>query len=200
MAKYWICPPIQHRKHTQSHTLPYKKIKTQLPSSPIPNEEWTTNNTPYKTKFDDTHVSIHFPPNTITYKKPTIPPELNKEPCKETLSIRILCIHHQTTEINIANLETKLLQITTNLKVNPPSIKAPPSIPLNVKVHKHPKWNKKPYLINRSQNTSPQLPNFPQNQHQKFPPQYCYYTCGSFTPPKKLSKNIWEPARAGYGI
>jgi hypothetical protein len=166
MAKYWICPPIQHRKHTQSHTLPYKKIKTQLPSSPIPNEEWTTNNTP----------------------------------CKETLSIRILCIHHQTTEINIANLETKLLQITTNLKVNPPSIKAPPSIPLNVKVHKHPKWNKKPYLINRSQNTSPQLPNFPQNQHQKFPPQYCYYTCGSFTPPKKLSKNIWEPARAGYGI
>jgi ribonuclease HI len=71
---------------------------------------------------------------------------------------------------------------------------------LNVKVHKHPKWNKTPYPINRSQNTSPHLPNFPQNQYQKFPPQYCYYTDGLFTPPKKLSENIWKPARAGYGI
>jgi ribonuclease HI len=57
-----------------------------------------------------------------------------------------------------------------------------------------------PYPINRNQNTSPQLPNFPQNQHQKFPPQFCYYTNGSFIPPKKLSENIWEPTRAGYGI
>jgi ribonuclease HI len=71
---------------------------------------------------------------------------------------------------------------------------------LNIKVHKHPKWNKTPYPINRSQNTSPQLPNFPQNQHQKFPPQYCYYTNISFIPPKKLSKNIWKPIKAGYGI
>jgi hypothetical protein len=74
----------------------------------IPDEEWTTNDTPYKTKFDDTHVSIHFPPDTIIYREPTIPPKFNKEPCKETSSIRILCIHHQTTEINIADLEKKL--------------------------------------------------------------------------------------------
>jgi hypothetical protein len=166
----------------------------------IPNEEWTTNDIPYKTKFDDMHVSIHFTLDTITYKEPTIPPELNKEPRKETLSIKILCIHHQTTKINIADLETKLLQITTNLKINPPYIKTPPPTPLNVKVHKHPKWNKTPYPINRSQSTSPQLSNFPQNQHQKFPPQYCYYTDSSFTPPKKLSENIWKPARTGYGI
>jgi hypothetical protein len=57
-----------------------------------------------------------------------------------------------------------------------------------------------PHPINRIQNTSPQLLNFSQNQHQKFPPQFCYYTDGSLTPPKKLSENIWEPARAGYGI
>jgi ribonuclease HI len=158
------------------------------------------NDTPHKTKFDDTHVSIHFPPDTITYKEPTISPELNKEPRKETLPIRILCIHHQTTNINIADLETKLLQITTNLKINPPYIKAPPPTPLSVKVHKHPKWNKTPYPTNRRQNSSLQLPNFPQILHPKFPPQYCYYTNGSFTPPKKLAENIWELARAGYGI
>ena len=52
------------------------------------------------------HISIHFPPYTIIYKEPTIPPKLNKEPCKETLAIRILYIHHQITEINIADLET----------------------------------------------------------------------------------------------
>jgi hypothetical protein len=73
----------------------------------IPDEEWTTNDTPYKTKFNDTHVNIHFPPDTITYKEPTIPPELNNEPRKETLAIRILYIHHQNTKINIADLETK---------------------------------------------------------------------------------------------
>jgi hypothetical protein len=166
----------------------------------IPVEEWTTNDTPYKTKLDDTHVSIHFPPSTIIYKEPTIPFELNKEPRKETLPIIILCIHHQNNEINIADLETKLKQITTNLNINPPYIKAPPPTPPNTKVHKHPKWNKTPYPIYRNQNTPLQLPNFPQDQHQKFLPQFCYYTDGSFIPHKKLSENIWELARARYGI
>jgi ribonuclease HI len=93
-----------------------------------------------------------------------------------------------------------LLQITTNLNINPPYIKVPPPTPPHIKVHKHPQWNKTTYPINRNQNISSQLPNFSQNLDKKFPPQYCYYTDGSFTPPKKLSKNIWEPARAGYGI
>jgi hypothetical protein len=133
----------------------------------ILDEEWTTNDTPYKTNFEDMHVCIHFQPDTITCEEPTIPPELNKEPRKETLATRILCVHHQNIEINITDLETKLLQATTNLK-----IKAPPPTPLNVKVHKHPKWNKMTYPINKNPNPSPQLPNFTQNQHQKFPPQY----------------------------
>jgi hypothetical protein len=41
----------------------------------IPDEEWTTNNTPYKTMLDDTHVIIYFPPDTIIYTEPTIPPD-----------------------------------------------------------------------------------------------------------------------------
>jgi ribonuclease HI len=166
----------------------------------ILDEEWTTNDTPYKTKFEDTHVSIHFTLDTITYIELTIPPELNKEPRKETLALRILCIHHKTTEINIANLETKLIQITTKLQINPPYIKPPPPTPENVKVHKHPKRNKAPYPAHITQITPPQLPNFPQTQIPKFPPQYCYYTNGFFTPPKELTENIWEPTRAGYGI
>ena len=50
------------------------------------------------------------------------------------------------------------------------------------------------------QDTLPQIPNFPQIQLQKFPPQFCYYTDGLFIPPKKLTKNIWEAVRAGSGI
>jgi hypothetical protein len=40
-----------------------------------------------QTAFDDTHVIIHFPPDTIIYSEPTIPPELNKEPRIETLAV-----------------------------------------------------------------------------------------------------------------
>jgi hypothetical protein len=84
----------------------------------IPDGEWTTNNTPYKSIYDDTHVydDIHFPPDTITYTEPTIPPKLSKEPRIETLAVQILCIHHKNTTIEIPNLESKLLQI-----IMPPS-------------------------------------------------------------------------------
>jgi hypothetical protein len=81
--------------------------------------EWTTNNTPYKTLFDDTHVIIHFPPDTIIYSEPTIPPELNKEPRIETQAVRILCIHHKSTTIDIPNLKTKLLHSTNKIKKTP---------------------------------------------------------------------------------
>jgi hypothetical protein len=146
------------------------------------------------------HVNIHFTLDTITYTEPTIPPELNKEPRIEPLAIRILCIHHKNTEIDIEGLETKLLQITTNLQISPPYIKTPPPTPENVKVRKHPKWNKTPYPTHLHQTTPSQLPSFPQTQYKKFLPQYCYYIDGSFTPSKKLTEEIWEPTRVGYGI
>jgi hypothetical protein len=63
----------------------------------IPDEEWTTNDAPYKTIFENTHVIIYFPPNAIIYTEPTIPPKLNKEPHMEPLAVRILCIYHKNT-------------------------------------------------------------------------------------------------------
>jgi hypothetical protein len=72
----------------------------------IPDEEWTTNDTLYKTIFNDTHVITHFTPDNIIYTEPTIFPELNKEPCIETLALRILCIHHKNTTIDISDLES----------------------------------------------------------------------------------------------
>jgi hypothetical protein len=166
----------------------------------IPDEEWTTNDAPYKTIFDDTHVVIHFPPDTIIYTEPTIPRELNKEPRIEILAIRILCIHHKNTKINMPNLEPKLLQITTKLRINPSYIITPPPTPTNTKVHKHPKWSKSTYLPQTNPLNTLQLPDFPHTRHPKFPPQYCYYTDGSFTPPKIQANGFWDPAQAYYGI
>jgi ribonuclease HI len=150
--------------------------------------------------FDDTHVTIHFPPDTIIYTEPTIPPEINKEPRIETLAVRILCIHHKNVTINIPNLESRFLQATTKLRLNPPHIIIPPPTPINTKVHKHPKWNKSPYPPQLNPSTTPQLPNFTHTHQAKFPPQYCYFTDGSFTPPKQQSNGSWDPTQAGYGI
>jgi hypothetical protein len=119
----------------------------------IPDEEWTTNDTPYKTSFEDTHVIIHFTPNSIKYTKPTIPPELNKEPCIETLALWIICIHYKNATIDIPNLESKLLQISTNLQISPPYISPPPPTPTNTKVHKYPKWHKTPYPLQTNPTT-----------------------------------------------
>jgi hypothetical protein len=89
--------------------------------------------------FTDTgNLLITIPKTRLEWLWKQYDPELDKEPRKESLAIRILCIHHQNTEINIADLETKLLQITTNLNINLPYIKTPPPTPPNVKVHKHP--------------------------------------------------------------
>jgi ribonuclease HI len=146
------------------------------------------------------HVTIHFPPNTIIYIEPTIPPELNKEPRIETLAIQILCIHHKNTTIDIPNLESKLLQATTKLRINPPYIITPPPTPTNTKIHKHPKLNKSSYPPQLNPLMAPQLPDFPHIHQPKFPPQYCYYTDGSFIPPKQQANGFWDPAQAGYGI
>ena len=127
----------------------------------IPDEEWTTNDAPYKTTSNDTQVIIHFPPNTIIYTEPTIPPELNKEPRIETPAIRILCIYHKNTTIDIPNLGSKLLQITTKLQINPPYITTPPPTPIHTKVHKHPQWNKTPNPPQPNFVNALQLPNFP---------------------------------------
>jgi hypothetical protein len=34
----------------------------------------------------------------------------------------------------------------------------------------------------------------------KYPPQFCYYTDGSFKPPKETSRGHWKREKMGYGI
>jgi hypothetical protein len=163
-------------------------------------ENWTTNNTPYKTSFDDTHVFIHFPLDTIIYSEPTIPPELNKEPRIKTLAVRILCIHHKNATLGIPNLKSKILQSIDTLQIKPSYITIPPPTPINTKVHKHPKWNKSSYPPQFNPPSTLPLPNFIHIYQSKFPPQHCYYIDGSFSPPKQQANRFWDLVQAGYRI
>jgi hypothetical protein len=166
----------------------------------IPDEDWTTNDTPYKSILDDTHIIIHFPPDTIIYTEPTIPPKLNRELCIKTLAVRILCIHHKNTTIDVPNFKPKLLQTTNKLQINPSYITTPPPTPINTKVHKHPKWTKSTYPSQIYPTNASPLPDYSNIHQSKFPPQYYYYTNGSFVPPKQQANGMWDPTQAGYGI
>jgi hypothetical protein len=84
--------------------------------------------------------------------------------------------------------------------MNHPYISPPPHTPINIKVHKHLKWNKSLYPPQFIPSNSIQLPDFPHIHHSKFLLQYCYYLDGSFIPPKQITNVIWDPTRAGYSI
>ena len=78
---------------------------------------------------------------------------------------------------------------------------APPTPP-NTPVNKNTKWNKLLYppYINPPTPSTPPLPNYEINTTPKFPPQYNYYTDGSFVPPIKANNGHWKKEKAGYGI
>ena len=64
--------------------------------------------------------------------------------------------------------------------------KTPPTPP-NTTINKSNKWNNilYPPYRNLTNILIPTLPTFEIKPALKFPPQYCYYTDGSFIPPKK---------------
>jgi hypothetical protein len=146
-----------HTKAIHWACLAAKENQNTITILTIPDEEWATNDAPYKTIFDDTHVTIHFPPDTIIYTEPTIPPKLNKEPRIETLAVRILCIHHKNTTIDIPNLESKLLQATTELRINPPHIITPPPTQPTLKYTNIPNGTNHHTPLN---SIPPRLPNY----------------------------------------
>ena len=95
-----------------------------------------------------------------------------------------------TTPNNIKNIEqiNTLTTIFNNLQI--PQVRTqivPPTLP-NIQVDKSKKWNALTYPItNLPQNDEiPPLPNYETNKPLKFPPQYCYYTDGSFLPPQQI--------------
>ena len=153
--------------------------------------------TPTIGPFPDTHVIVRFAADTITYDEPTTP-QGTHEPQIKPLAIHILCIHHQNHSF-CTNSQINTIKATIeNLQIPQYYIQTTPPIPPNTIVNKYNKWNNTSYPPhNNILNTQiPTLPNFEINTILKFPPQYSYYTDGSFIPPKKASDGHGKKKRA----
>ena len=125
---------------------------------------------------------------------------MNK-PRVEPSSIYILSVHHSNNNIGNTEQINTLSIIFNNLHIPQIHTQIAPPTPPNIQVNKSKKWNALAYpTTNLPQNYKiPPLPNYENNKSLKFPPQYCYYTDGSFLPPQQIGDR-WTREKAGYGI
>ena len=167
----------------------------------MPDINWYHNYTPNIGPFPDTHVLAHFNADTITYDEPTDPQNTNK-PQTEPLAIHIFCIHHQNHNIGTTHQIDAIKLAIDNLQITQYHLQKIPPTPYNTHVNKNTKWNKLLYPphTNTPTTNTPPLPNYEITTTQKFPPQYSYYTDGSFIPPTKANDGHWKKEKAGYSI
>ena len=95
------------------------------------------------------------------------------------------------------SINCNTLQIPTTFNTT-----APPT-PINTPVHSSRNWSQFTYPAPplTTQNIyTPLLTNQDICLPLKYQPQYCYYTDGSFIPPKKITQEHWKREKAGYGI
>ena len=94
-----------------------------------------------------------------------------------------------------------LTTIFNNLHIPQIHTQIAPPTPPNTQVNKSKKWNALAYpTTNLTQNDEiPPIPNYENNKSLKFPPQYCYYTNGSFFPPQQIDDR-WTREKVGYSI
>ena len=101
---------------------------------------------------------------------------------------------------NIEQINT-LNTIFNNLHIPEVHTQIALSTPPNIQVNKSKKWNALAYpTTNLPLNDEiPPLSIYKNNKSLKFPPQYCYYTEGSFLPPQEVDDR-WTREKARYGV
>ena len=121
-------------------------------------------------KYQDTHVIIHYLPNTLTYFESTPPnnPIQNKNEPNATL---ISCIHHQIQPIRHIHQLQNFAQLSYKLNYSLPYVQIIPSIPLNTLINENHLWNKCLNLILPLHNIKP--PPLPPYQNN-LPPKFLY--------------------------
>jgi hypothetical protein len=146
------------------------------------------------------HTILHFATNTITYKESTIPIELNQHPRKEPSTLHIYCIHHQEAVLfNTNNIQLLPILHTLNILNATPHETQP--TPPNIHVNHIPQWDTLlyPSLLSLTI-TPPPLPTYHIPHPLKFPPEFSYYTDGSFMPPRQQEDGFWARETSRYGI
>lgn len=84
---------------------------------------------PLDNPFPDTHLLAHFPPDTITYDEPTIPPYQTIIPRIEVNILNIYCIHNRQTHITSLAQNTPFEHIPNNLHISHTRLWTIPSTP-----------------------------------------------------------------------
>jgi len=181
-------PPNEEMAQQAIHwaRLAAKNDPTTITILVIPDINWYQNYSPHSGPFPDTHIIAHFAADTITYDEPTKYQDLNKTRT-EPLAIHILCTHHQNHNIGTTEQIATIKTIIENLQITHYHIQNAPPTPYDTPVNKNPNWNKllyPPPTISPA-TIIPPAPNYEIHTTLKFPPQYSYYTDGSFIPPKK---------------
>jgi ribonuclease HI len=170
-----------HNEETTQQAIHWARLAAKNDPNTIillvtPDINWYQNYSPHIGPFPDTHVIAHFSADTITYEEPINPQNINKQ-WIEPSAIHIFCIHHQDHIIGTPNQIDTIKTTTENLQIPQYHIQKAPPTPRNTFVNKNAKWNKILY----PPHTHP--PNYETDTTLKFPPQYNYYTDGSFVPP-----------------
>jgi hypothetical protein len=163
--------------------------------------QWYQNSTPLVGPFPYTHTIIHFEADTITYKEPTIPFELNQHPRKEPSTLHVYCIHHRDSILFNTNNIQQLLPILHTLNILNAQTQDSRPTPPHIQVNHIAQWDilLYPSLIPLTM-APPMLPYYTNNHPLKFPPEYSYYIDGSFVPPKQQDNGLWTHKTSGYGI
>lgn len=122
----------------------------------------------------------------MTYNEPPTPQGTPK-PQMESLAIHTLCIHHQNHNFGTTDQIDAIKITIENMQIPQYYVQQTPPTSPNTIVYKNNKWNKISYPPHKNLRNVyiPTLPNFEVNTTLKIPPQYSYYTDGSFMPPKK---------------
>ena len=158
----------------------------------MPDKNWYHNPNPRNGPFPNSHIITHFKADTITYEEPTIPPELRNEPRIENHAIQIICIHHKNTSIGTETFAQQMKNIANTLHIPEMVCQIAPPIPPDTPVNRNKKWDKLTYPPPPIPPTT-QIPTYLWNINPvqclplKYLPQFCYYTDGSFKPPKQIN-------------
>ena len=112
-------------------------------------------------------------------------------------------MQHKNTPIGTRTYTQQMQDIACTLGIFEIFCQIAPLTPLDTLVNRNAKWIKLTYPP-----TPPtiQIPTNPWNINPeqclplKYPPQFCYYTDGSFKPPKQINNGQWRRKKARYGI
>ena len=123
---------------------------------------------------------------------------------EQKIVLYILCIHHKNTPISTETYTQQMKNTTNTLRIPDMFSQIAPQTPLGTLVNCNTKWTKLTYPP--SPPPTIQIPTNPRNINPeqclplKFSPQFCYYTDGSFKPPKQTNNGQHRREKIGYGI